>query len=333
MVSAVGYDAADHSLCEDRHETAGPAAAIRLTPHTGPGGLLANGADLALVEVEVTDAKGHRCPTDLSKIHFDLQGPASWRGGMAQGPDNYILSKDLPVECGVNRVLIRSASTAGKIVLAATAAGLAPAELTITSRSSDDVKGLSKQMPDLGLTAPLDRGPTPSGPSYTMSRTAIKIVGASAGSNADKAALSYDDNETTDWVNDGQAATAWIQYELERPAAVSEIALKLNNFRTRSYPIRITVDGQEVFRGATARNLGYFTARFPARTGRTVRIELTGTGESKEGAGTEEKGKTGVGTEVNGKKLDDGVARDDNGHGGRLSIIEAEIYEKDIPKI
>ena len=280
----------------------------------------------------MTDAKGHRCPTDLSTIHFDLQGPASWRGGMAQGPDNYILSKDLPVECGVNRVLIRSATTAGKIVLKATAAGLSPAELTMASQSFDEAKGLSKQMPDLGLTAPLDRGPTPSGPSYTVSRTAIKIVGASAGSNADKAALSYDDNETTDWVNDGQAATAWIQYELERPAAVSEIALKLNNFRTRSYPIRITIDGKEVFMGATTRNLGYFTARFPPRTGRTVRIELTGTGESKEGAGTEENAKTGVGTEVNGGKLDDGVVRDDNGHGGRLSIIEAEIYEKDIPK-
>jgi len=34
-------------------------------------------------------------------IHFDLKGPAEWRGGIAQGPENYILSKDLPVEGGV----------------------------------------------------------------------------------------------------------------------------------------------------------------------------------------------------------------------------------------
>jgi hypothetical protein len=31
--------------------------------------------------------------------------------------------------------------------------------------------------------------------------------------------------------------------------------------------------------------------------------------------------------EVNGKKLDDGVARDDSKAKGTLSIIEAEIYE------
>jgi beta-galactosidase len=334
VISATGYDASGHVLCEARHETAGPATAIRLTPHTGPGGLLANGADLALVDVEVTDAKGRRCPTDLSMIHFDLKGPASWRGGMAQGPDNYILSKDLPVECGVNRVLIRSAVTAGKIYLKATAAGLSSAEITISSQPFEEVKGLSKRMPDLGLVGSLDRGPTPKGPSYRMSRTAIKIVGATAGSNADNAALSYDDNETTDWVNDGQAATAWIQYELERPALVSQIELKLNNFRTRSYPLRITVDGQEVFRGATERNLGYYTVSFPARKGKTVRIELTGNGRVETRTGVEMNGKKGgeTGTEVNGKKLDDGVARDDSGHGGRLSIIEAEVYEDNIPK-
>jgi beta-galactosidase len=334
----VGYDTQHRQLCETRHETAGVPAAIRLTLHTGPNGFVADGADLALIDVEVTDAKGLRCPTDTSLVHFDLQGPANWRGGMAQGPGNYILSKDLPVECGVNRVMLRSATVAGAILLKATAKGLRSAELTIASHPFDEVKGLSKQIPGAGLTASLDRGPTPAGPSYTLTRQPLKIVSATAGSNTNKAALSYDDNETTDWFSDGQLATAWIQYELERPAAISEIALKLNNFRTRSYPLRITVDGQEVFRGFTSRNLGYYTASFPARTGRTVKIELTAADGGKEASGTEVKGATGTevkeatGTEVNGKKLDDGVARDDGGQAGRLSIIEAELYEKDIPK-
>ena len=36
---------------------------------------------------------------------------------------------------------------------------------------------------------------------------------------------------------------------------------------------------------------------------------------------------TNEGTEVNGKKLDDGVIRDDANAKGTLSIIEVEIYE------
>ena len=61
-------------------------------------------------------------------------GPAEWRGGIAQGPDNYILSKTLPVENGVNRVIIRSTTKAGKVVLRATAEGLKPASVEIVSR-------------------------------------------------------------------------------------------------------------------------------------------------------------------------------------------------------
>ena len=35
-----------------------------------------------------------------------------------------------------------------------------------------------------------------------------------------------------------------------------------------------------------------------------------------------------IGEEMNGRKLDDGVARDDKNAKGSLSIIEAEIYSK-----
>ena len=46
--------------------TAGPAAAIKLTPILGPGGLQADGLDIALIDFEVVDAKGQR----LSLIHI-----------------------------------------------------------------------------------------------------------------------------------------------------------------------------------------------------------------------------------------------------------------------
>ncbi|HEY8895290.1 MAG TPA: beta-galactosidase, partial [Niastella sp.] len=126
-------------------------------------------------------------------------------------------------------------------------------------------------------------------------------------------------NEMSDWVNDGHLATAWIEYELERPATVSEITLKLNNFRSRAYPLIVTVDGKEVFVGTTHPTLGYYTIACKPQKGKKVRIQLAGT--SKNEGGNE-------GVEVNGKKPDDGVARDDAKAKGTLSIIEAEIYER-----
>jgi beta-galactosidase len=316
-ISAIGYGKTGKKICEASHETAGEPANIRLTGIKSPGGFIADGADLALIEIEVTDAKGNRCPTALNTIHFELMGPAEWRGGMAQGPDNYILSKTLPVECGVNRILIRSTTQAGTILLKATSDGLKSANLLIIAKPFIQKDGLSLQMPADSLKPYLQRGPTPAGPSYRPSRAALKIINATAGTNTDKTASSYDDNEATDWVNDGELSTAWIEYELGKAAPISQVALKLNNFRTRSYPLRISVDGKEVFRDSTTRNLGYFTAIFKPTTGKKIKIELYKAGNKKEDTSTE----------VNGKKLDDGVARDDTNAKGRFSIIEAEVYE------
>jgi hypothetical protein len=109
--------------------------------------LRADGADLALVDVEVVDARGRRCPTALNMIDFSLSGPAEWRGGIAQGPDNYILAKSLPVECGVNRVMLRSTLNSGKIVLSAAANGLQSARVEVPSRPFKQSNGLSLEMP------------------------------------------------------------------------------------------------------------------------------------------------------------------------------------------
>ena len=313
-ISAIGYDSAGHEICSDSHKTAGDPAAIKLTLQTGPGGLRADGADLALVQVEVVDANGQRCPTDLSMIHFDMQGPAEWRGGMAQGPDNYILSKDLPVECGVNRVLIRSADKPGRIILTATAKDLKTATVTFTSTPFAVANGLALQMPDSGLTAPLDRGPTPEGPSYQTSRSPLRIASATAGANADLAPKSFDDNETTDWHNDGSLATAYIDYQLAAPAEIDELVMKLNNFRTRSYPLCVLVDGQQVWQGVSEKSLGYIHLHFKPVTGTTIRVRLTAPAKTQETQGQE----------VNGKKLDDGPG--ESGAPGRLSIIETGIY-------
>jgi hypothetical protein len=316
-ISAVGFDTKGRQLVTAQINTVGAPVALRLTNVKRPTDFVADGHDLALVEVEVIDAKGNRCPTALNMVNYTIDGPAEWRGGMAMGPDNYILTKSFPVEGGVNRFLIRSTTTPGVITIKASAEGLKDGTFTLTTKPFVVENGLAKVLPSAGIPSRLDRGPTPSTPSYNMTRIPLQVVRATAGANADSARKSYDDNERTDWVNDGKLSTAWIEYELEKEATVSEVTLKLNNFRSRAYPLIITVDGKPAFNGSTKNNLGYYTIKCTPQHGKKVRIQLSGV--------SKEQGDN-IGVEVTGKKLDDGVARDDAKAKGTLSIIEAEIY-------
>ena len=316
IIKAVGYDSSGKQVCETSHETSGNPYAIKLSLITDPSGFKADGADLALIQVEVVDSKGNRCPIALNMIHFKVDGPAEWRGGIAQGPDNYILSKNLPVECGVNRVLIRSLTQAGSISLKASSEGLKEAFVSFSSVPFSSKDGLSEVLPGDGLTANLDRGPTPATPSFVVTRIPLTIKKATAGSNEEHAALSYDDNEKTTWLSEGGASSAWIQYELEKESPVSEVTIKVNHFRTRSYPIRILVNNKVVWEGETPRSLGYCTLTFPPVIGRYVKIKLM------EAANFEEN----KSVEVNGKSLDDGVKVDHASSKISLSIIETEIY-------
>ena len=102
-------------LCETELQTAGEPAALKLTHWADPSGLRADGSDLVLVQVEVVDAQGRRCPLAMDMIDFDLQGVAEWRGGIAQGrEDNFILAKSLPVECGVGSCIAAFHDRCGK---------------------------------------------------------------------------------------------------------------------------------------------------------------------------------------------------------------------------
>ncbi|MGC4104301.1 glycoside hydrolase family 2 protein [Ferruginibacter sp.] len=318
-ISAKGYDEKGVAVSSDQVNTVGEPVALRLKAIERPTDLVADGHDLALVEVEVIDAKGSRCPTALNMINYTLNGPAEWRGGMAMGPGNYVLAKAFPVEGGVNRFLVRTTTTPGDITITATTDGLKLATLTLTSKRFEEKNGLSTILPSAGLPVNLKRGPTPSTASYQVIRTAVNIVNATAGAHADSAFASYDDNELSEWVNDGKLNTAWIEYELEKNATVNEITIKLNNFRSRSYPLLITLDGKELFNGSTETSLGYYTIKCKPQTGKKLKIQLTGTAQTKD---------ANAGVEVNGKKLDDGVARNDVNAKGTLSIIEMEVYGK-----
>jgi beta-galactosidase len=134
---AVGYVKGKASA-EMSLQTAGPAKAIKLTPITGPGGLKADGADVALFDVEVVDAEGRRCPTDEARVDFAVTGPGIWRGGYNSGKVDSINNLYLDTECGINRVAIRSTLTPGKITLTAKRNGLAPTTAEVEAAPTTD---------------------------------------------------------------------------------------------------------------------------------------------------------------------------------------------------
>lgn len=122
-------------VAQDNIETSGDAKALKLTAHVSPDGLQADGSDVALIDVEVVDAQGRRCPTDEARVDFKLDGPAIWRGGYNSGKIHSVNNLWLDTECGINRVAIRSTMTAGPITLTASRPGLGPAAIRIESKS------------------------------------------------------------------------------------------------------------------------------------------------------------------------------------------------------
>jgi beta-galactosidase len=337
---------ADGKTAEQTLVTAGAPVAIRLTPHTGPRGFMADGADLMLVDVEVVDAKGERVPTAFNPVDFTLDGPAEWKGGIAQGDstgkprtatpvmaagspgatptagtardeDNYVLSKHLPVELGVNRVLIRAGTSVGKVRLTATAPGLKPASIAVTSKPVPVNEGLSSVFAEDFQPSDLTRGPTPAGSSVVPRLRAVQVASIEAGASAADAAKSHDDDETTAWSSDGKPDTAWIEYRFARQETVSMLSLRLTGWRLRSYPLRVTLDGRTVFEGTTDKSLGYVNLPLAPATGSRLRIQLTGPTADRDAFGNI--------VELKNNKEAQSVGADAVPAGWRLSIVEADI--------
>ena len=272
-LEAVASDGSRYKL-----ETAGEPYQLKLAAMENPEGTKADGADMVLFQVEVLDKQGRRCPLDDRMVNFELKGEAQWVGGIAvrnnqslQRPDdnrpeglldaaatknisdNYVGATSLPVECGVNRVLVRTTTKAGVIRLTAQAEGLTKAEIKVKTKrvKSDDL------LLQLSLKGSLVRGETPLTPSYTELASGVKIVSAKAGYDSDHASRSFDDNELSEWKNDGRLSTAWITYKLEREAVVDDICMKLTGWRLRSYPLEIYAGQTLIWSGETERSLGY----------------------------------------------------------------------------
>jgi beta-galactosidase len=126
--------------------TAGPAAKLKLTAITGPKGLQADGADVALIDVEVVDAKGERVPTDDARVDFTFSGPGVWRGGYNSGKTDSTNNLYLNTECGINRVAVRAGYTPGTLTVTANRKGLERATVTIASSAVQFADGFSSEV-------------------------------------------------------------------------------------------------------------------------------------------------------------------------------------------
>lgn len=285
-LEAVSYNKAGKEISRYAVNTAGEPASLKLTAIQNPEGFHADGADMTLIQVEVVDKDGQRCPLDNRTIQFTLKGQAEWRGGIAQGKNNHILDTNLPVECGINRALIRSTTAAGKVTLTAQAKGLLSASLTLETVPVKVTGGLSTCLPQATLKGRLDRGETPSTPSYKDSKKGVRIVSAKAGSNNNDAEKSYDDIELTEWKNDGKLSTAWITYTLERDAEIDDICIKLQGWRSRSYPLEVYAGNTLIWSGNTDKSLGYIhlNVEKPVRAN-TITIRLKGNTSDKDAFG------------------------------------------------
>lgn len=153
---AVAYSAAGKRAAADTRSTTGPAVALRLTPITGPDGWRADGADLALFDVEAVDSSGARVPTFQDRVDFVLESAGVWRGGYNSGKIDSINHTHLDLEAGINRVAVRSTRTPGRITLTATHATLRAGTIAVDSQAA---AGRAPAWPKFTLPAAPQRQP------------------------------------------------------------------------------------------------------------------------------------------------------------------------------
>ena len=336
-LEAKGSDGSSYKI-----ETAGEPYQLKLTAIEDPEGTKADGADMVLVQVEVIDKQGRRCPLDDRLVNFQLWGEMQWIGGIATRnnkdyqqddldrdkslldaankknvSDNYVGRLSLPVECGVNRVLLRTTTTAGELGLSVCAEGLRPAYLALRSQPVDK----QHDLPAMTLAPSLKRGETPSTPSYDDSLVSVAITGAKAGSNSTDLSNSYDDNELTEWKSDGEKQNAWVTYRLERRAAISEMTLKLTGWRSKCYPIEVYAGKRLVWQGITPASLGYVHISIPQPVAANeITIRMVGPVQNSSKFGQEKELAGGVANEMDRVKSAKGKVE--------LRIVEADLMER-----
>jgi beta-galactosidase len=131
VLEARGY-AEDRMIASDQRRTAGAPTALRLSATasgtTAPR-LIADGADLAMLRVEVVDDKGTPVPNGTTLVHFAVEGAARLIGvgngdPTSHEPDHAPYRRTFHA---LAQAIIQSNGRPGRIVVTAHAEGLRPA--------------------------------------------------------------------------------------------------------------------------------------------------------------------------------------------------------------
>lgn len=111
-------------------------------------------------------------------------------------------------------------------------------------------------------------------------------MSAEAPVNKETVSNSFDDNELSEWRNDGRLVNGWITYRLERRALIDDICVKLTGWRQRSYPLEVYAGDTLVWSGETPRSLGYVHLEIPHPVMTdTYTIRLKGAAEDSDAFG------------------------------------------------
>ena len=343
-----GKEVSSHEL-----KSVGNPVALKMHWVEAPAEFRADGSDIRIAEIEAVDKNGQRYPLAHDMITFDISGNGDYLGGVSgivseeekalnaaaqpategeitsegghSRDTNGVLSKELMLEAGVIRVMVRSTTEAGDITLTASAKGYAPASLTATTVACPQKDGFYVDANGKVIEADwasqlpmyLERGATPATPSYKQTLKGVAVKSVEAGSATSEVANMYDDNEKTQWQSDGLLDNAWVKVTLEKPAAIRQISIRLLDFRKNSYPLEITTaDGTIVWTGYTPKGLGnvYLDIEKPVKSA-TYKIRMIGPATVKEAFGSM--------TELAAKKNVSTQASKSN----KLSIIEIEFNE------
>ena len=343
-----GKEVSSHEL-----KSVGKPVALKMHWVEAPAEFRADGSDIRIAEIEAVDKNGQRHPLAHDMITFDISGNGDYLGGVSgivseeekalnaaakpategeitsegghSRDTNGVLSKELMLEAGVIRVMVRSTTEAGDITLTASAKGYAPASLTATTVACPQQDGFYVDANGKAFEADwasalpvfLERGATPATPSYKQTLKGVAVKSIEAGSATSEVANMYDDNEKTQWQSDGLLDNAWVKVTLEKPAAIRQISIRLLDFRKNSYPLEVTTaDGTVVWTGYTPKGLGnvYLDIEKPVKSA-TYKIRMIGPATVKEAFGSM--------TELAAKKNVSTQASKSN----KLSIIEIEFNE------
>ncbi|MFL6208539.1 MAG: sugar-binding domain-containing protein [Pyrinomonadaceae bacterium] len=133
VLKAIGYDAGQRVNAAELR-TAQPPTHIKLTADRTS--VAADGQDLSYITVELVDGRGVRHPKAENLIKFAVTGPGQIIGVGNANPvstESYQRPERKAWQ-GRCLLIVKSDRRAGQIVVKATAAGLAPAELVIAAR-------------------------------------------------------------------------------------------------------------------------------------------------------------------------------------------------------